>query len=219
MKNNTKTFKAVVFTILTLIYTVLITVVDRAPVGAEGTSVGFSCINTKIRDAIQINDTWDKITDVFMLVALLVVAYFAVTGLVSLIREKSFCKVDKNLYVLAGIYVVIAILYVAFSKIPINYRPFLAPGETELETSFPSTHLLVVVTVLSTALLTWKKKMENKKLFNILTLVFSAIMILTFIGRLLAGVHWFTDIIGGVLYALTLTTVYNAVAEGICSKD
>ena len=215
MENNKKTFKAIVFTILAAIYTVLVTVVDRAPVGAQGTDVGFSCLNTKVRDLIGLNEMWDKITDVFLLIAILVAAYFAVIGLLSLIKEKSFSKVDKNLYVLAGVFVAIGIIYVAFSKIPINYRPFLLPDEVELETSFPSTHVLVVMTILSTALITWKKKIENKKLYNILTVVFVAVIVFTVIGRILSGVHWFTDILGGVLYSLCLITVYNAVAEGV----
>ncbi|RKM58449.1 phosphatase PAP2 family protein [Butyrivibrio sp. X503] len=217
--NNKKTTKPFVFFVITVVYTLLITFVDRKPVGAEGTSVGFSCFNTVIRDAIGLNVMWDKITDVFMLVAVLVALYFAVMGLLSLIREKSLLKVDKDLYVLAGIYVVIAILYVAFSKIPINYRPFLSPGETELETSFPSTHVLVVGTILSTAVINLKKKIENQKLIKIITYVSVFIIVMTVIGRLLSGVHWFTDIVGGVLMFLTLTAAYASVADRVSSKD
>ncbi len=217
--NNKKTTKPFVFLAITVIYTLLITFVDRQPVGLEGTSVGFSCFNTVIRDAIGLNVMWDKITDVFMLIAVLVALYFAVMGLLSLIREKSLLKVDKDLYVLAGIYVVIAILYVVFSKIPINYRPFLSPGETELETSFPSTHVLVVGTILSTAVINLKKKIENQKLIKIITYVSVFIIVMTVIGRLLSGVHWFTDIIGGVLMFLTLTAAYASVADRVSSKD
>ena len=218
MKNK-KTTRPFVFFIITLVYTLIISFVDRAPVGAEGTSVGFSCFNTRIRDAIGLNVMWDKITDVFMLIAILVALYFAVMGLLSLIREKSLLKVDKEFYVLAGLYVVIAILYVAFSKIPINYRPFLLPGETELETSFPSTHVLVIGTILSTAVIYFKKKIENKKLLNAIIIFFDLIIVMTVIGRLLSGVHWFTDIVGGILMYLTLTAIYAVVANRVCAKD
>ena len=218
MKNK-KTTRPFVFFIITLVYTLIITFVDRASVGAEGTSVGFSCFNTRIRDAIGLNVMWDKITDVFMLIAILVALYFAVMGLLSLIRVKSLLKVDKEFYVLAGLYVVIAILYVAFSKIPINYRPFLLPGETELETSFPSTHVLVIGTILSTAVIYFKKKIENKKLLNAIIIFFDLIIVMTVIGRLLSGVHWFTDIVGGILMYLTLTAIYAVVANRVCAKD
>ena len=38
-------------------------------------------------------------------------------------------------------------------------------------------------------------------------------MALTVIGRLLAGVHWFTDIIGGILISGVLLSVFSLVLD------
>ena len=57
-----------------------------------------------------------------------------------------------------------------------------------------------------------KKTYNNKitKITNILSLI---IMIITVIGRLISGVHWFTDIIGGIIISssllMTLYTIIN----------
>ena len=217
--NNKKTTKPFVFLAITVIYTLLITFVDRQPVGLEGTSVGFSCFNTKVRDAVGFNPAWDKITDVLMCISFLVAAYFALRGLISLIKEKSFLKIDKELYILAGVYVLIGIIYVVFEKIPINYRPFLSPGETEIETSFPSTHVLIVTTILGTGIIKLKKIIADKKIINVITVFSVIVILLTVIGRLLSGVHWFTDIIGGVLMSCTLIAAYDAISAGVSSKD
>lgn len=51
-----------------------------------------------------------------------------------------------------------------------------------------------------------------KRIITILAIAFSAFMV---IGRLISGVHWFTDIVGGVLLSAGLFTVYKAVVMRI----
>ena len=47
-----------------------------------------------------------------------------------------------------------------------------------------------------------------KQIITIAAIAFSVFMVT---GRLISGVHWFTDIVGGVLLSAGLFTVYKAV--------
>ncbi|MCR4617708.1 MAG: phosphatase PAP2 family protein [Lachnospiraceae bacterium] len=207
---------AIVMTVITMIYTALVYFVDRKPIGPNDTQVGFAWLNGSFRDAVGLNLTLDKITDIFMLLAIAVAASFAIVGLVMLIKRKSLLKVDKMIWGLAVVYIVVAVLYVVFDKVALNYRPFLMPDETELESSFPSSHVFVICTIMSTAIVAWDSLLSKKAgLANALRAVAIIIMIASFCGRLISGVHWFTDIIGGALYAASLTAIYSAVMDRI----
>ena len=200
--------------LVTVIFSVLTAFVDRAAIGPEDTSVGFSSINGAVAGALGYNGFFDKVSDLVMVLSFLVVASFAFMGLLVLIKTKNIARVGKTILGLGVLYLVVAIIYVAFSKIPVNYRPLLQPGETELETSFPSSHTLVICSVFGSAMIAWKRLLKNKTCAQILMIASAALMVIGVCARLLAGVHWLTDIIAGVLFSLTLVSFYAA-----CSKD
>ncbi|MBO7092931.1 MAG: phosphatase PAP2 family protein, partial [Victivallales bacterium] len=116
------------------------------------------------------------------------------------------------IYALAVIYVIMAVFYIVFDKIIIvNYRPMLENGE--LVASYPSSHTLMAVTVLGTAVIALYKRLKD---YNVRLIVFAAAMLLMFLAvltRFLSGVHWFTDIIGGILLSAALITLYFVVEK------
>ena len=202
--------RPLVMLVVTILFSVLTFVVDRKPIGYDGTSVGFSSINGRFAGSFGYNPVMDTLSDIAMYLSFLVVAAFAFIGVMQLIRGKSLSKVDKVIIGLGILYVVVAVLYVAFDKIPINYRPILQPGETELETSFPSTHTLVICTVLGSGIVAVKKLFKNEMTVRVLKIAFIAIMAIGVCARLFAGVHWLTDIVAGLLFSVTLVSLYTA---------
>ena len=120
---------AFVYLVTTIIYTLLVMNVDKAAIGPNGTEVGFSKLNGFFAGKFGYNALCDKITDVALLIAILTAAGFAFHGLLQLIKGKSLLKVDKKIYGLALVYVVVVVLYVFFDKVPLNYRPVIVPGE------------------------------------------------------------------------------------------
>lgn len=212
MKFDSKILKRAFVSLgILIVFSILVCTFDVAKVGLQGTSVGFSHLNMEFASEVRYNATFDKITNVFMLIAIMVVAIFGLTGLVQLIKRKSILKVDKAILSLGVVYVVVAVIYILFDKIPVNFRPVMKPGETVLETSFPSSHVLVIVTVLATAVVAVRKLLPDKKaIANALLILAPVICVATVILRALSGVHWITDIVAGVLFAVTISEFYVA---------
>lgn len=117
-----------------------------------------------------------------------------------------------------GIYYVIVIFgYLIFEMIPINYRPILIEGV--MESSYPSSTTLLVLSVMLTVIFQTNRRIENvmvKKTICILTSIFSIFMV---VGRLIAGVHWFTDIVGSIMLSVGLFCIYKAVVLMCCKKE
>ncbi|MBE5825944.1 MAG: phosphatase PAP2 family protein [Butyrivibrio sp.] len=202
--------KPLALLVITAIFSVLATVFDRRAIGPDNTVVGFASLNGAFAGRFGYNSLFDTISDLAMVIAFAVVASFAILGVYRLIREKSFSKVGKVIIGLGILYVVVAVIYVIFDKIPINYRPVLQPGETELETSYPSTHTLIICSVLGSGLLAWKRLIKNPKVLKVLNIAAIAVIVVGVAARMLAGVHWLTDIMAGILFSLTLISFYAA---------
>ena len=209
-KSNNKYLKGLCLLGVTFIFSLLTYFVDRQPVGYDGTSVGFATLNGAFSRTFGYNAAMDTISDIAMYFSFLVVAFFAGIGVMQLVKVKNLSKVSRTIIGLGILYVIVVILYVAFKKIPINYRPILQPGETEIETSFPSTHTLVIATVLGSGVFAAKRLFSNKNTVKVLTVLFIAVTVIGVAARLFAGVHWLTDIIAGLLFSATLIAFYAA---------
>ena len=192
-----------------LLWTVLIQTVDVHPLGQNGTNIGFATFNCWFHRLTDVHMTIYTITDWLGLVPLVVCLIFAGVGLIQLIKRKSLFKVDPDIIVLGVYYVVVILSYFIFEIIPINYRPILINGI--MEASYPSSTTLLVLCVMPTLIEQIQHRMSCstlKRIITILAIAFSAFMV---ISRLISGVHWFTDIVGGVLLSAGLFTVYKAV--------
>lgn len=186
---------------------------DVAMIGPDATCVGFSHLNQKFAELTGVNMTIYKITDYLGYLALAVVAVFAVVGLVQLIKRKSLAKVDREIFALGGLYIIVLGLYAAFEKVIINYRPILMPDGNGPEASFPSSHTMLTITVMGSTILVLKHFIEKDGLRKVLQVLCWLVLLATVAGRLVCGVHWLTDIIGGLLLSLGLLNLFTAVIK------
>ena len=195
--------------IVSLLYTLLIKFVDVRGIAADGSNVGFATINSFFKKIFPFNNTWYDISNVFGFIAILIAALYALLGCYQLIQVKKLSKVDKRLYILAGFYIVFAILYVLFDKIAINYRPVLIDGE--LEASFPSTHTMLAICICGSSLLISKYFVTHKEIRKYIDFMTWGLMIFIVVARVLSGVHWFTDILGGIIISLFLLMLFYTI--------
>ena len=172
---------------------------------ATAVSIGFSGANLSFRDSIGYNDTLYTITKYLGYLLFIPIVVFAFLGLYQLITRKSFKKVNRELKLLIPFYVAVAAVYVIFEKlIIINYRPFVIDGA--LESSYPSSHTLFAMCICCSAMMVIARLMREKhaKLAVLINLALTILMLATVVGRLFSGVHWLTDILGGIFISSTL---------------
>ena len=150
---------------------------------------------------------WYNITKYLGYLTFILVIYYAIIGLKQLIKGKSLKKVDKKILLLGAFYVLVGIVYIIFEKIIINYRPVLFGDE--LEASFPSSHTMLALCVCASSLIMSKYYIRSEKAKQILDIVTWVVMVVLVIGRLISGVHWLTDIIGGIIISGFLLSILN----------
>ncbi|MBO4694023.1 MAG: phosphatase PAP2 family protein [Clostridia bacterium] len=209
MKQKQNILLPVFSALLFILLTILLLTVDVAPAGPENVEVGLSHFNGAAHRFFGSNTVWYFITETTGYTAIASGSVFVVAGLVQLIKRKSFLKVDKEIYAVGVLYVLLGIIYALSNKITINCRPIFAPGENVPEPSFPSSHTLLSLAVMGSAIMLLNKYIKNKTLKQILTSLCAAIATVTVIGRILSGVHWFTDILGSIFLTVFLLSIFR----------
>lgn len=193
-----------------ILWTVLIRKVDVQPAGVNGTDIGFATVNVWFHRLTGVHLWLYTITDWLGLVPIVVCICFGVLGLKQLIRRKSLMKVDADILLLGAYYILVILGYLIFEMIPINYRPILIDGC--LEASYPSSTTLLVLSVMPTLKFQTDRRCEKQVIRYTATLFSVLFSLFMVIGRLTAGVHWATDIIGSVFLSAGLFLLYCAAA-------
>ena len=194
-----------------VIWTIAVKTVDVAAIGPQGSEIGFATINGFFHDLTGVHMRLYTLTDWLGLVPVGVVLGFAMLGLLQWIRRRSIGKVDHDILLLGGFYVVVMALFVIFEVFPVNFRPVLIQGV--LEASYPSSTTLLVMCVMSTAGLQLRKRISDPLVYGCVMVTIHAFAIFVVICRLLSGVHWLTDIIGGGLLSAGLVMAYAGLID------
>ncbi len=198
------------------LWTALVRLADVQPLGPQETEIGLAALNHGFYRLTGVHMTLYTLTDWLGLVPVAVCLVFAGVGLAQWIRRKSMCSVDADILILGIYYAVVILAYLLFEMIPVNYRPVLIEGR--LEASYPSSTTLLVLCVMPTLVDQVRYRLsgtEAKRWITILSVAFSVCMVL---GRMLSGVHWLSDIVGGILLSAGLVCCYLAAVWSIRKK-
>lgn len=218
MKKNGKKLliSGIVLLAVFAIWTWLIQCVDVKPAGQKGTEIGFATFNCWFHSITGVHMKIYTVTDWLGLVPIFVCMVFGGIGFAQLIKRKSIFSVDRDLIFLGIYYVIVFLGYLIFEMVPVNYRPVLIEGI--LEASYPSSTTLLVLSVMPTLIFQVNRRSTNpilRETVYVLTVLFSVCMV---VGRLIAGVHWFTDIFGAVFLSAGLYCMYKAAVLLLCDE-
>ena len=193
------------------LWTVAVSNLDVRAIGPEGSAVGFAGLNGFFHALTGVHMELYQLTDLLSLIPLLSVPCFGFLGLSQWLRRKSLMQVDRSVLVLGGLYLATLASFLFFENYVINYRPVLIDGV--LEASYPSSTTMLVLCVMPATAMQLKQRLHSLRLRRFATVLISVFTAFMVIGRLISGVHWFTDIVGGILLGSGLVMLYAALAQ------
>ena len=176
-----------------------------------GSAVGLSTLNQVFHDFTGVHMELYRITDLLSILPIGIVMFFGALGLTQWFCRKKIMLVDFDILVLGGFYAVVAALFLFFEIFVVNYRPVLI--EDILEASYPSSTTMLVMCVMPTAMMQANWRVKNSLVKNTLICLMGCFTIFMVLARMISGVHWLTDILGGALLSAGLVILYDAVCS------
>lgn len=212
-KNMKIMLAGVVGLIAFALWTLLVCLVDVKPVGVNGSNIGFATLNTFMHELFGVHMAMYNITDWLSILPIVFMFSFAVVGVIQLFKRKNIKKVDSDILLLGGFYIAVFVCFIFFEKFVVNYRPVLINGV--MEASYPSSTTMLVMCVMPTAVIVLKRRIKNLVLRNIVTCTLIAFTIFMVVCRLISGVHWVSDIIGGALLSAGLVMIFYVLTKTV----
>ena len=207
-------FLAIVLAAVFAAFTYLVMTYDVAPVGFNGAKVGFSTINVTVHEMFPWDEGSYELTKYLGYICLVAVGVNGLVTVMDFFRHKGrMHRMHKRNIITCIFYVVVGGFYVLFEYFVINTRPISA------EASYPSSHTMLALCVLYTVfVLLGFSNWNYRFLASILRVLCILAMIAMVVFRLLSGVHWVTDICGGVLLSFSLMCFYKAAIKRFCRR-
>ena len=191
------------------IWTYLLTVIDVRSIGACDTNVGFASLNCCFHNMTGIDLYLYAVTDILGLVPIMICVFFAFVGFIQLVKRKRLFLVDHDILLLGAFYIFVIFTFLIFEFLVINYRPILIDGE--LEPSYPSSTTMLVLCVIPTTCHQIKRRVKNPTVRTILVILSVLFALFVLVARILSGVHWITDIIGGIIFSIGSVGLYYSL--------
>lgn len=211
-KENLKNlYASLISTFAFILWTMALYFIDVKSIGPQNSKVGFATINSFVHNLTGTNMTLYTATDWLGLIPIAVMLGFALLGLAQWIKRKNLKLVDYSIFVLGGFYIAVMAVYILFEFLAVNYRPVLIEGF--LEASYPSSTTMLVLCVMPTAIMQFNSRIKSSDLKKFLSVAITVFIIFMVVGRLISGVHWLSDIIGGMLISTGLVFMYRFISD------
>lgn len=225
MNNKKSVITAAIFLLIAVVFTILVKFIGVADTGLLDSKIGLAKFNLAFRDFIGYSDTLAKISKYMIVIPFGLALCYVILGIIELSKHKSMKKISSDYYFYLGSLVLVVLIYAFFEFVIVNYRPILEDDGT-LGASFPSSHTLIAVAICGISVIMNKLLLERKVFFfkskevvlN-LNVAIVALGILAVVTRLFSGVHWLTDIVGGILYGAFIIAFFDALTKNFNKKE
>lgn len=194
------------------LWTAMLCRIDVQAIGPRNSAVGLAEVNRFFHSLTGVHLSLYVLTDWLGLIPVGLGMGFALLGLVQWVKRRSIARVDRSLLILGGFYLTVLAAYLFFEEFVVNYRPVLIDGC--LEASYPSSTTLLALCITPTALRQLNGRIRRQPLRLCVSGLLTVFMVFMVAGRLLSGVHWLTDIIGGALLSAGLVKMYDFLTGG-----
>ena len=181
--------------------------------GTETVRVGFSGINVPVSDSLGYSGTWYKISKYLGYACILLAVGCAAVFPWQLIRRRSVRRVDHDVQAMVFLVLIFAALYFLFELLALNYRPVIVDPAEWPEASYPSTHTLMGGILAAGCGLFLRKKLRNTGFGTPAACAAFVLGAATVVTRFLSGVHWLTDIVGGLLLSLSVILLFKTLLD------
>ena len=193
--------KNILIGILSVLFIILIVLIETHVIDSFDTSI-YNIVTLKMNDTITvINKIITFLGSTIFIVSLCVVLFF-----LFLILKK------KNISFIIASCLIISTIFNNVVKLIIRRpRPEVLRLVTEKSFSFPSGHTMGAISMYGIILYLIIKSNLNKNVKLMLGIIFSILPILVGISRIYLGAHFASDIIGGIILALTLILIETSI--------
>ena len=204
---KTQLYIALINLVIFIVYTILVKKIDTDNIGPNDSIVGFSHLNIFFYNITSTNFLIYELTDWAGIIPIIIGFIYGFVGLFQRIKRKNILKVDSNILSLGILYLITFGVYMFFEYFVINRRPVLIDGY--LEASYPSSTTMLVLCFMITSIDQTNKYCIKTHIRDALNIIQTLFIIFMVIGRILSGVHWLTDIVGGIIISISLIKMYQ----------
>ena len=187
-------------------------------VGQE-TAVGFSALNFRVQEKLGYRNSFYKASKYLGYLAILSGCALLAWTCLQALRRRSLFRVDSDLKAASVMIVCLAVCYILFEKLALNMRPVIIDLHEGLEASYPSTHTLLGCCLFGGAAVFVLRRFAGKPFAKPAAALLVLCAAATVACRLLSGVHWVTDILGGLLLSMALLSLTAAMLAKYPSRD
>ena len=208
-----------------VLFTLLAVTVDMAAVPAkvvtadgwgrsdtETVRVGFSSLNVPVSDSLGYSDLWFSLSKYLGYLCILLGAACACVFAVQLVRTRSIRKVDHDAKAAVFLIALFVVFYLLFELLHVNNRPVIVDPAEWPEASYPSTHTLMGVMLAGGTGMFLQKRLGAGR-GTAAAWAAGVLGALTVVTRLLSGVHWLTDILGGLLLGAASLLLFRTLLK------